>query len=261
MNPRLIGKRVLGTLYRLRPRPAQRRIVLLYHSIGGSPFALAEPAFRKQMEWLASAAEIVPLAAILADRGSAPLQVAITFDDGYASLHAAAFPILRDVGATATVFLNTGWIGTQTRKASDPAQGHYPQEKFLLWREVADLAGAGWGVGSHGADHLDLMVQEDSVVRMQLKDSRVRIEGVLSACSPVFSYTWGRHTPHLRRLVAESGYTHAVAGVHGPLTDTTDPMAIPRIDIANAYTQQDFQVIIRGDWDYLGWIQQARTRR
>lgn len=259
MNGKVLAKRALGALYSLRSPSSQRRIVLLYHALGDGPLALNEDAFRKQMEWLASAAEILPLGALLAARGRSPLQVAITFDDGYASVHAAALPLLRDVGAVATVFLNTGWVGVRERKRSDSAQGHYPNDAFLLWHEVEDLAAAGWEVGSHGVDHLDLTQWPDAIVRAQLNDSRARIRDVLDVCSPVFSYTWGRNTPHLRRLVAECGYTHALGGVHGAVSEASDPMALPRIDIARPYSMDDFKAIVRGDWDYLAWLQQARS--
>jgi len=255
---KLVAKRALGALYSLRPRPPQRRIVLLYHALGDGPLALDQASFQRQMRWLSSAAEIMPLADMLAGGGTRPLQAAITFDDGYASLHSVALPVLQGIGATATAFLNTGWIGTEARRASDPARGHYPQEQFLLWREVAELAAAGWAIASHGADHLDLTIQPDDIVRQQLRASRAHIETVLGACAPVFSYTWGRHTPRLRRLVAEAGHTHGLAAVHGALGRKSDRMALPRINIAADYSLDDFKAVVRGDWDYLGWLQSAR---
>lgn len=259
MNGKVLAKRALGALYSLRSPSSQRRIVLLYHSLGDGPLALNDDTFRKQMEWLASVAEIVPLGALLAARSRSPLQVAITFDDGYASVHAAALPLLRDAGGMAAVFLNTAWIGVRERKRSVSAQGHYPNDSFLLWREVEGLAAAGWEVGSHGVDHLDLTRQPDAIVRAQLNESRARIRDVLDVCSPVFAYTWGHNTRHLRRLVAECRYTYALGGVHGAVSETSNPMALPRIDIARTYSMDDFKAIVRGDWDYLAWLQQARS--
>lgn len=251
-------KRILGTASRLCPRSERRRVILLYHSIGNSPLALRLPQFQAQIDWLTAHAEVLPLRKLLANDSSASLQAAITFDDGYSSLHSAALPMLKDRGAVASAFLNTGWIETTTRSFSDPAAGHYPQEQFLLWREVDTLAASGWEIGSHGVDHLDLTLEPDDVVARELRESRQQIERAVSACSPVFSYTWGRHTPHLRRLVAAAGYTHAVAGVHQPVTDD-DPFAVPRLNIDNSYTLDDFKAIVRGDWDYLGWIQRAKA--
>jgi peptidoglycan/xylan/chitin deacetylase (PgdA/CDA1 family) len=196
---------------------------------------------------------------LLGGPSSEPVQVAITFDDGYASIHESALPILQTHGASATVFLNTAMIGTDARRHSDPTLGHYPEERFLLWREVKELAGLGWIIGSHGVDHLDLTRVSDAIARDQLLQSRSAIESILRAPCFWFSYTWGRHTSHLRSLVAGAGYRYAVAAEHWPVPVHCDPLAMPRIDIANQYTFEDFKACVLGDWDYMRWVQ--RTRR
>jgi peptidoglycan/xylan/chitin deacetylase (PgdA/CDA1 family) len=248
-------------VYRLRPVSHPRRIVLLYHAVGDSPLAVREAAFSEQITWLAAAAEILPLQELLKGASKASLQAAITFDDGYQSLYNTAYPILKDAGATATLFLNTGWIGQHTPVAADAALGHYPDEFFLTWPEVEHLAQEGWEIGSHGVDHLDLTVQADGIVRGQLTESRHHIEERIARCSPVFAYVSGRHTKHLHALVAGAGYSEAVAGIHGTLTAHTDPFAIPRINITRSYGLNDFKAIVHGDWDYLRWIQKIRPHR
>ncbi len=35
-------------------------------------------------------------------------------------------------------------------------------------------------------------------------------------------------------------------------------MAFPRINVAQNYSLEDFRAIVRGDWDYLGWVQRAK---
>lgn len=255
MSAKILLKRALGALYGLRPQPPARRIILIYHSIGQSPLAVEETVFRRQIAWLASAAEIVPLNSLLRRPSNRPLQVAITFDDGYASLYTSALPLLNEMKANATAFLNTGWIGTKLRKSSNSALGHYPQEQFLVWQEVEKLIACGWDVGSHGVDHLDLTKEHDSIVRAQLRESRGHIEDNLSFSSSVFAYTWGRNTPHLQSLVKEAGYTHAVTALHGAVATDVAPMAVPRIDISREYTVEDFKAVVRGDWDYLRWVQ------
>ncbi len=254
-------KRGLATVFSLRPSAQSRDILLLYHSIGDSPLALPAAAFARQMDWLQATAAVVPVSELLTTPGRNKLRAAITFDDGYRSLHRQAMPILNAVGAPAAAFLCTGWIGERERRASVPEQGHYPGEEFLLWREVEDLASAGWEIGAHGINHLDLTVQSDDRVTSELANSRLRIAEALGACLPVFAYTWGRHTARLRRLVAGAGYAYALAGIHGPVMERSDPFAIPRINISRDCSFDDFRSIVRGDWDYLGWYQQVRLTR
>jgi peptidoglycan/xylan/chitin deacetylase (PgdA/CDA1 family) len=94
-----------------RPR---RFLVLCYHRVNddahpfftGTPLAL----FRRQMEALRQHFKVLPLAE-LAERArlrDLPRNgVAVTFDDGYRDNYTNAFPILRDLGLPATIFLTT----------------------------------------------------------------------------------------------------------------------------------------------------------
>ncbi|HLK10075.1 MAG TPA: polysaccharide deacetylase family protein [Candidatus Binatia bacterium] len=118
-------KRVLfhGGLLRLARlvRQRARALVLRYHAISATaaevPYAIPEiclplAAFRLQAAFLRRAYHVVPLDDLVAalERGGAfpPRAVAITFDDGYADNHALAFPVLRRLGLTATVYVATG---------------------------------------------------------------------------------------------------------------------------------------------------------
>ena len=183
------------------------------------------------------------------------MQVAITFDDGYASLREQALPILKAAGAVATVFLNTGQIAAGgLRNISNAALGYYPDELFLSQRDVVELAAEGWSIGSHGVDHIDLTRTGEDEAREELGASKRAIEKLLSAECMLFAYTWGRHDRRLRDLVAEAGYRHAFSGWHGPLRADSDRWALPRINVASEYAMSDFKAIVLGDWDYLGWI-------
>ena len=238
-----------------------RRQVLLYHAVEGGEWALTGRLFRAQMEWLAAQTLALPLDALLEGPASTRPGVAITFDDGYACLVETALPILADLGLTATVYLNTGWIGDRERRPSDPSLGHYPGEEYMRWADVELLAAAGWTIGSHGVEHLDLTRTPDAVTDQELSESRQTIEMRLGLPCRHFSYTWGRHTPALRRRVAAAGYRYAAAGHHAPLSAGDDPLAFPRINIDHRYSLADYQAILRGDWDYLGWVQRARAWR
>ncbi|MFO1316194.1 MAG: polysaccharide deacetylase family protein [Burkholderiales bacterium] len=248
----------MGAVMRLMPRAAARRVVLLYHAVGSGPMAIGVDAFRAQMEWLASEVRVVSLDALLAAETVRDLHVAITFDDGYGSVHDGALPVLTALGLSATVYLNTGSIGETDARPSRPELGHYPGETFLRWSDAEALVRAGWTVGSHGVDHLDLTRASVEECARQLALSRKDIEQHLQVGCAHFAYTWGRSTPRLRALVSQCGYRYAAGGRHGPVRPGFDPMAFPRINVAQDYSLADFKAVVRGDWDYLRWVQRAK---
>ncbi len=219
---------------------------------------MPKAAFRQQMEWLADAAEVVPLERLFETDSDHLLQVAITFDDGYASLNDFVRPLFAVLGIRATVYLNTARIADGKRTPSNAELGHFPGERFLSWQDVERLAADGWTIGSHGAEHLDLTRVPPDATRRELVGSRKAIEQRLGTECRHFSYTWGRHTRNLRRSAAAAGYRYAATTNHAPLQPDYDPLAIPRVNVAREYSLADFQAIVRGDWDYLGWVQRAR---
>lgn len=96
-------------------------IVLMYHRIGeaGDRFpGLDVGTFREHVEWLAhNCRPIGPdelRTAVTARPGGRP-SVLVTFDDGYLSYRQRAYPILKQHGVPALVFLATGYIDEPTR--------------------------------------------------------------------------------------------------------------------------------------------------
>lgn len=261
MFDRIAWKRRIGIARSWIPRTSSRKVVLLYHAVGPGPWAMASNHFEQQMEWLAGAARVVHLAALLRSEPAPGWEVAITFDDGYCSVHEGAFPVLKALALPATVYLNTGWIGDSVARTSEPESGHYRGETFMRWSDVEALARAGWTLGSHGADHLDLTRAPADVCTQQLVGSRDEIERRLGVGCTHFAYTWGRSNRRLRALVAQCGYRYAAGGVHGPVRAGFDPMNFPRINVSRDYSLEDFKAIVRGDWDYLGWVQRAKAMR
>jgi len=139
----------------LRPSPAPDKpvsVVLTYHSVGTGPLALPSDVFRRQMEWLKQNTSVVSLSELVKGQiqsSKAGIVCAITFDDGYASVHRYALPILREVGLPATIYLVAGAIGDHERKSSSQFDGLYPNEDMLIWQEASELQANGVQLGSH----------------------------------------------------------------------------------------------------------------
>jgi peptidoglycan/xylan/chitin deacetylase (PgdA/CDA1 family) len=252
----LHNKRRIGKLFGILPRPAHRRVILIYHTVGGGPLSLPVGSFRDQLAWLSEQATVLSLDALLKiPPDQAGLYVTLTFDDGYRSLYSVVTPELEHHGFPATVYLNTNLVADTTRIQSNPQLGHYAGEEFLLWSEVEDMASRGWTIGSHGIDHVDLTGLPDADVFTQVTTSKATIEKRISQSCAHFAYTWGRHSADVRHAVKRASYRNAVASHHAPLSDRDDPLALPRIDIRKEYELQDFIAVVMGRWDFLNIVQ------
>ena len=210
------------------PRPA----ALAYHAITDAwpdSLAISRSSFRAQIHGLAQRGlRGVTLAEVA--RGARRGDIAITFDDGFASVATSAKGILDEVGWRATVFLVSDavgrdapmlWLGGRTPT--------YEAERHALdWDAVAVLAEAGWEVGSHGRTHRLLSALPDDELDEELSGSRAAIESHGYACASI-SYPFGEVEDRVIRAARVAGYT-AGSGLAGRF-HPGDPMRIPRVAV------------------------------
>jgi peptidoglycan/xylan/chitin deacetylase (PgdA/CDA1 family) len=125
-----MASRVLTTLFRVRVhdlvRWLHRRdvIVLAYHGFtdrrthpgiqSSQGKHLHVDDFRQQLDYVRKHYNVVPLDRIVehftAGADLPPRALAITIDDGYESNHSLAYPLLREYGLPATIFLTTDFL-------------------------------------------------------------------------------------------------------------------------------------------------------
>jgi len=251
-------KRKLGKLW---PAPSHsRKIILLYHSISGSPWAMFEKTFNDQIDWINDHCDVLSLTDLLQSPPKEKIQVAITFDDGYVSLYDKVAAKLSEKNMDATVYINTGWIGdgSAKRKKSYPKLGHYPEESFMIWPEIEDLHRAGWEIGSHGVNHYNLAQLTSDVLETELSHSKYHIEEQLQKPCIHLAYPFGRYSKTVKDFASTIGYQYAAAAYHAPLKNNCDLFAFPRLNIAKEYSMHDFKNIIHGKWDYLKFIHKMK---
>jgi peptidoglycan/xylan/chitin deacetylase (PgdA/CDA1 family) len=255
--PNLALKRKIGKFW-----PSQfenRKIILLYHSVGNGAWATSPQDFSDQINWLSDHCKIYSLTDLIYSESSPELQVAITFDDGYANLCDQATK-LSEKKINPMIYINTGWMGESEnkRKHSVPELGHYPNEYFLTWKEVKELYQLGWEIGSHGVNHYNFAEMKQEVTKQELIQSKYDIETQLNTLCSHFAYPWGRYSSKVKNIVKNAGYQYAAAARHGQLNMHSDYYSLPRINIERNYSFEDFKKIMIGKWDYLGLIHKIK---
>lgn len=150
----------------------------------------------------------------------------LTFDDGYRSVFHAAFPVVRELGFTASVFVVTGEPDA-SRSAPDPLPGG---REMLRFAELRELVAAGWHLGAHGVSHADLtVIRDDAAVVREVTCSRDILEERTQAEVLGFSYPFGRVDDRVRRLVSEH-VPFAVTDRLAQANARSDPYLLPRVE-------------------------------
>lgn len=250
----LLAKRILSRLYRLKPRQQNRDIILLYHSIGeDSPWGVPVDNFHQQVKWLSTHTTIVSYGQLIdaSTRQDAGIRVAVSFDDGYASIYSNAYGILENYDVKPIVYLNSNCVSEARRSPSSEKDGHYPGEEFLSWNDIRFLHSKGWQFGSHGMNHVDLTKCTESERIEELSGSRHKISTELRDACDHFSYTWGYYNKEVMKSVRDCGYKSAVGGIFGGVTRRSDRLSLPRYNIGREVQLADLKDIVYGYWDFM----------
>lgn len=128
----------------------QKVPILSYHRFGeeATPMTLPPALFRQQMQYLKEHDyRVVPLIDLVGFlRGQAPMPrrgVVLTADDGYRSFYEIAYPILREYGYPATLFVYTDYIN----------------RGGVRWEEIEEMRASGLiSVQPHSKTHGNLAV-------------------------------------------------------------------------------------------------------
>lgn len=195
--------------------------ILVYHRIapenssknlGG--FSLPASQFERQMRYLHKHGYVCPpLTELLrhSDDGRSPWRraVALTFDDGYEDFFTVAYPILRDYGFTATVFLVTNL----TRGQSDlEREGN---NQYLTWEQIGALQQGGISFGSHTCTHPWLHGLSHEEIKHELTASKECLETRLCQKIDWLAYPHGASTSEIQRMAEAAGYKAAFGIYHG----------------------------------------------
>jgi peptidoglycan/xylan/chitin deacetylase (PgdA/CDA1 family) len=263
-----------ASLYFVRPlrhlmfnRNQMRIPILMYHSISEvshtdtHPYFAAETSpkvFAEQMRFLhdndyctISPAEVVTL--LSSGQTDKKKFVVITFDDGYRDFYTEAFPILNQLGMSATVYLPTAYI----KQRSSPFKG----KECLTWAEVRELHKAGVGFGSHTVTHPKLTGLCHAELERELRRSKEKIENELGCAVQSFAYPYAfpeqdREFAHrLRDLLMVTGYNNGVSTILGTVQSLEERYFLKRVPANSWDDLAFFEAKIQGNYDWLHNVQ------
>jgi peptidoglycan/xylan/chitin deacetylase (PgdA/CDA1 family) len=268
-------------------------LVLCYHNVVSDASApdtlglhMPLDTFARQMRWLARAHRVVPLAELVSrvsNGGSARGLAAVTFDDGYSGVFENAWPVLRDLGIPATVFIiadaperaarfwwdepevlraysparrqewlttlrgDSAAIGSSLAAVDRPTRRPPPGERrHATWETITNAARFGLQLGAHSATHRALPVLDDVELHNEIVESRETITSRTGVTPELFAYPYGLWDKRIRDAVRAAGYRGAVTLDHRPHSTTTDRWALPRMNIPARIGDAAFQAWTAG---------------
>lgn len=246
----------------MRLLPRRTLPVLMYHRFGPQPTGdpdlwIPPDRLQQQLEWLAAnryRTLTLEEAHTALAAGSVPARsVLLTIDDGFADDLMQATPILETAGARAALFVPTALLGRNVdmgRKVELDPSGATPTTSAgrLIDAEGLQLwLAAGFDVGSHGLNHLDLTTVDRTILEREVRDSKTHLETLLEQPIPDFCYPYACHDRRVRDAVAAAGYRAAYAGE----PPREDLFAVPRMMV---YPSDDLGRYRRKVSGYYFWI-------
>lgn len=208
--------------------PATGATILTYHRVGGGSSDerdLTPEAFAEQLDVLVDH-DIVGLDTAL-DRlaaGDRRPTVVLTFDDGFADIHAHAWPRLRERGFPFTVYLASAYVGTTMRWEGSTARS---TGRGLTWDQLDEMAASGLcTIGNHTHTH----ARPEALTPEELDVCSDAIENYLGRSPQHFAYPWGVPVQEMEPAL-RTRFRSAVTGVLGRNLPGCDPMTLCRVPV------------------------------
>ncbi|MCP9485229.1 MAG: polysaccharide deacetylase family protein [Gaiellaceae bacterium MAG52_C11] len=209
-------------------------LVLTYHAIepGDGPLVVDPATFAAHLDCIvesgAQAVTVSGLAELLRAGALSRPTVAVTFDDGIASVARVAAPLLAERGIPATVFCVAGHLGGANDWPSALPGG--PRFELAAADELAALAAQGFEIGCHGMTHAPLVSGSDAELIDELVASKELLEQVVESPVEAYAYPYGAIPTSAARRLVEATFGSAWTTATGYAELGSDLHAAPRVD-------------------------------
>jgi len=210
--------------------------ILMYHAVevgepSGYGYAVPAGQFERQLDTIRRAGfQTISLRRLFDGLdGRAPLPrkpIVLTFDDAYRNVYQVAWPLMRERAMTGTLFAVADHVGGSNEW--DQAKGK-PRLELMGVAELKSMADAGWEIGSHGSEHLELAKVDENQQRDEIFRSMSQLESLLGITPEFYAYPHGRYTEPVKELLRDAGYRGACSMFSKAGSVTEDPFCLRRI--------------------------------
>ncbi len=183
--------------------------ILLYHhvmeakeaaAIGATYLNVPPEIFRSQMDYLwQKGYQVIGLDEMVEGirNNSLPAKpVVLTFDDGYRDFYDYIYPILREKGIKATLFIISQFVGG---------------ERYLVWPQIKEMVDSGLVLpGNHTLNHPYLTKLSEFQIKDQIFSANNILREHLGRSVYFFAYPYGSLNSQIEQILKEGGFLGAV---------------------------------------------------
>ena len=159
-------------------------------------------------------------------------EVALTFDDGFASCWDLAYPAMRATGIVGKFFVTTDKLG-------GPG--------FLTCDQVKELSLAGMTIGTHGMRHRPWRKLDEIALQEEVFDAKERLETLLGKPVTEAACPFGAYDRRTLRELKRSGIRNVYTSDRALASPST--WVIPRYTIRRSDTPAYIEEILAGKHD------------
>ncbi len=277
------GQRNVARLHTwLTPRSTRKFALFVLHAIAPakSDMAVSPSRFRRQLAALLSAGyrclDFDEVLQAIQEAGSLQSPAfGLTFDDGYRSVYEDAWPVVEELGVSATIFVTVNflegkvappWYSSDAALVREYAE-HAAQFRPLEWPQLREMARSKRiRIGSHSLNHHLMGRLDETTLRHDLQRSKHILEDRLGVPVSLFSYPFGvaRYGAYSRAsedVVRQMGFRCSCTSEIGRIrAGSGNPYLLPRISLVEEDTGLDARAKAAGAYDWIGLAQSAFQR-
>lgn len=209
-------RNIILDILSINSKPANGVHILNGHFLSLNDYA-SNVIFRKQLENLSKQGvtfiDIDKAVKMISEKqiDQSRCYVAFTFDDGFEECYTKIRPILNELNIKAAFFINPNFInGNEKYIDNFKYNVVFTNKNPMIWEQIINLKEEGHIIGSHTMDHLNLDVNDNTVLEFQIKESKKYLENKLNYNCDYFAFPYGqfKHISKLGIEIANENYKY-----------------------------------------------------